>query len=99
MAECVSLSEFAGGERAMLFEGEPHTVRLALSAGETVPAHRHPDREIVCHVLDGEMTMRLDDEAHGLGRGDVLRFDGDRDISPSAETDCEALLVLAPRAE
>ncbi|WP_276273892.1 cupin domain-containing protein [Haloarcula litorea] len=96
--ERVSLADLDGPGRQPLFEGEPKTVRLALDAGEEVPAHRHPDREIVCHVLDGELTMRLGDDALSLSPGDVVRFDGEQDISPRAETDCEALLVLAPAA-
>jgi quercetin dioxygenase-like cupin family protein len=99
MAEQVHLPDLADEGRATLFEGEPHTVRLALAAGEEIPAHRHPHRDIVCHVLAGELAMRLDESTHELRAGDVLRFDGDRDISPRADTDCEALLVLAQRSE
>lgn len=97
-AELVALADLDGGERATLFEGEPHTVRLSLAADEGVPAHRHPEREIVFHQLSGELDLHLDDEVLSLSAGDVARFDGDRDISPQARTDSEALLVLAPRA-
>jgi quercetin dioxygenase-like cupin family protein len=85
--------------RQPLFDGEPRTVLLALDAGESVPAHRHPDRRIVFHVLDGELALTLDEETHALAAGDVVRFDGDQDISPAAETDARALLVLAPTAD
>jgi len=96
--ERVTLDDLDGGDRAALFEGEPHTVRLALAAGDEVPAHQHPDRQIVFHQLTGELDLILDDEVLSLSPGDVVRFDGDRDISPRARTDSEALLVLAPRA-
>ena len=93
--ERVHLPDLDGDGRGVLFEGEPRTVRLALEAGETVPPHEHPGRDIVCSVVEGELTMTLGDDDHSLTAGDVLRFDGDQDISPTAETDVVALLVLA----
>jgi quercetin dioxygenase-like cupin family protein len=93
--ELVRLSDLAGDGRGVLFEGEPRTVRLALDAGDSVPPHEHPGREIICHVLEGELTMTLGETDHELVAGDVLRFDGNQDISPTAETDAVALLVLA----
>lgn len=96
--ERVDLTGFEGEGRATLFEGEPHTVRLSLAAGDGVPAHEHPDREIVFHQLAGELDLHLGDEMLSLTPGDVVRFDGDQDISPQAQTDSEALLVLAPAA-
>lgn len=94
--EEASLPDLPESGRVTLFEREPQTVRLALDAGETVPAHRHPDRNIVFHLLSGELDLVLGDETISLTAGDVVRFAGDQDISPRAETDCEALLVLAP---
>jgi len=93
--ERVHLPDRSGDGRGVLFEGEPKTVRLALDAGKTVPPHHHPGRDIVCYVAEGELTMSLGDDDHTLSAGDVLRFDGDQDISPTAETDAVALLVLA----
>lgn len=97
--ERVALDDLDGEGRAALFEGEPHTVRLALAADEGVPAHQHPEREIVFHQLSGELDLHLDDDVLELTPGDVVRFDGDQDISPQARTDSEALLVLAPAAQ
>lgn len=96
--ERVSLSALDGEGRTPLFEGEPRTVRLTLDAGESVPPHQHPGREIVFHVLDGEFDLTLGEETLSLEAGDVARFDGAQDISPSATTDAAALLVLAPSA-
>jgi len=97
--ERVDLTDLDGDGRAALFEREPHTGRLALAAGEEIPAHQHPERQIVFHQLAGELDLRLDDEVVSVTPGDVVRFDGDRDISPRARTDSEALLVLAPAAD
>lgn len=93
--ERASLPKLDDEGRAALFEGEPKTVRLALAAGESIPTHQHPGRDIVFHVLSGQVELTLASETISLEKGDVVRFDGAQDISPRAETDCEAVLVLA----
>jgi quercetin dioxygenase-like cupin family protein len=97
--ELVALEDLEAEPHAVLFEAEPKTIRLSLDAGDAVAAHSHPDRQIVFHLLSGSVVVTLDDEEHELGPGDVARFDGDRDISPRAQADSTALLVLAPRPE
>jgi uncharacterized protein (DUF2249 family) len=93
-----SLDESDGVPHANVFPGEePKTVRLRLSAGERVPGHRHPDRQIVVYLVSGRMDLDLDGETLELDAGDVVRFDGEREVSPRAVTDCTALLVLAAR--
>nr|WP_156708395.1 cupin domain-containing protein [Natronomonas sp. CBA1123] len=92
------LSELDSTPQANVFPGtEPKTVRLSLSAGEEIPPHRHPDRHIVLYLLEGRLDLVLDDSTHELDAGDIVRFDGDRQISPKAVTDATALLVLASR--
>ncbi|MFU1780765.1 cupin domain-containing protein [Haloarcula japonica] len=84
-----------GDGRMRLFDGEPKTVRLTLDAGESIPAHKHPGRDIVFLLRSGAVDLTLGDETVSLSPGDVVRFDGDQDISPAATADSEALLVLA----
>jgi len=83
--------------RRSLFDGEPRTVVLSLDAGERVPAHSHPDRVVLFHVLSGAIELALDDETTTLRAGEIGRFDGDCDIAPHARTDARALVVLATR--
>ncbi|WP_336337301.1 cupin domain-containing protein [Haloarcula brevis] len=83
------------GGRARLFDGEPKTVQLSLDAGESIPAHSHPGRHIVFYLRSGAVDLTLGAETLSLSAGDVVRFDGDQDISPAATADSEALLVLA----
>jgi len=85
------------GGRQSLFEGEPRTVLLSLAADERVPAHSHPERAVVFHVLSGEIELTLDDETTTLQPGELARFDGDCDISPYARTASRALVILAKR--
>lgn len=100
MPEFCSLDDLDATPHARPFPGEePTVVRLSLAAGERVPPHRHPDRQVVCHVLTGEVELDLGEEAYDLSAGDLARFDGDQDISPRALEDSEALLVLAHRVE
>jgi len=95
-----SVDDLEGEPHAVVFPGEePKTVRLALDAGESVPAHRHPGRTVVCHVLSGEVEMALGDDELSLAAGDVARFDGGQDISPTAVEPSVALLVLAEQTE
>lgn len=101
------MSESASPERVVLSEldtepharpfgsDEPHTVRLSLDAGQSVAEHSHPGRTIVCYVVDGVLDLSLDGETHRVSAGDLVRFDGDQDISPTAVEDTTALLVLA----
>ena len=83
--------------RQSLFEGEPRTVVLSLAADERVPAHSHPERAVVFHVLDGDIELTLDDETTTLQAGELARFDGDCDISAYAPTEARALVTLAKR--
>ena len=93
-----TLSEVEGQPHANVFpEAEPKTIRLTLSEGEAVPAHDHPDREIVLYLVEGAIELQLGDETHDLTAGDVARFDGDQEISPRAVRDSTALIVLATR--
>lgn len=89
------IDEVEGSGRTPLFEGGPRTVHLALDAGESIPAHQHPGREILFHVLNGTVDLTVGEESLRLDAGELARFDGDRDISPAAVTDAEALVVLA----
>lgn len=97
--ETATLADLEDRPRVRLFDGEPRTVRLALEAGDGIPPHRHPDREIVLHLLEGRLSLALDDEEYALEAGDVARFDGTREIALDALADSVALLVLASRAE
>ena len=94
-----TLADLDDDPTAVVFPGEePKTVRLALDAGERVAPHRHPDRQVVLAVLDGRLTLDVGGETHALAAGETVRFDGRLEVSPSAETDVTALLVLARRA-
>ncbi|WP_225336529.1 cupin domain-containing protein [Halomicrobium urmianum] len=100
MSEVRSLDDLEGEPHANPFpDAEPKTVRLTLAEGEDVPAHDHPDREIVLYLIEGALELQLGDETHKVAAGDVARFDGDQQISPRATEDSTALLVLAPRSD
>ncbi|WP_353633291.1 cupin domain-containing protein (plasmid) [Halobacterium sp. NMX12-1] len=91
-----TLDELDGEPHANPFpDAEPKTVRLTLGAGESVPPHAHPGREIVFHLLEGEIELTLGDDTHQLSAGDIARFDGDQQIAPEAVSDSTAVLVLA----
>jgi len=90
------LDELEGEPHANPFpDAEPKTVRLSLGEGESVPAHSHPDRDIVFYLVEGEIELALGDDTHRLTAGDVARFDGEQDIAPEALADSTALIVMA----
>lgn len=76
---------------------EPKTIRLALSDGESVPPHTHPDRDIVFYLLEGSVELTLGETTHELSAGQIARFEGEQEISPEATEDSVALIVLAKR--
>lgn len=98
MADTISLDELPASPHAKLFD-EPLTIRLELAAGERVDPHTHPERTIVLHLLSGRVDLSLDGDVHELESDDVIRFDGRRDVSPTAVEDSEALLVLSRRVD
>lgn len=98
MTTVKALDELEGHPHANVFPGdEPKTIRLELDAGESVPAHTHPDREIVFYLRDGIVEIEIGAETHRLSAGDIARFDGEQDIAAHAEVDSTALIVLAER--
>lgn len=100
MPEHVSLADPTEEPHAELFETpRPRAVRLSLDAGQSMPAHSHPESDVLFHVVEGEMTVALDGESYDCAAGDLLRFDGRREVAPRAETDAVAVIVFAPRAE
>lgn len=100
MTTRTSLSALEGTPHANVFpENEPKTIRLTLEAGESVPPHTHPDRDIVFYLIDGEIELLVGDNELALAGGDIARFAGEQEISPTATTDSIALIVLAERVD
>lgn len=93
-----SLDNLDGEPHANVFpESEPKTIRLRLDADERIDPHRHPGRDIVIHVLEGQIELDLDEETIDLDSGNVVRFEGEHEVSPYAVESSVALIVLAPR--
>jgi quercetin dioxygenase-like cupin family protein len=97
--EHVRLDDLDARPHAVVFESAPRTVRLALDAGDGVATHTHPGKDVLLHVLEGEFEVALDDEQITVAAGEVIRFDGEREVAPAAVTDAQALVVLAPRTD
>ena len=100
MPELTSLSDLTETPHAEVFDdGEPRTVRLQLEADERIPEHRHPKSNVVFHLLSGSLELALDGETHELESGDLVRFDGDCEVSPRALEESTAVIVFAPKPE
>ncbi len=95
-----SLSTLEATPHAVVFpDREPKTVRLQLAAGDEVGAHCHPDRNVLCYVIEGKLSLHLDSQTVELEAGDVVQFDGNHTIKPVGVTACTALIVLAPKQD
>lgn len=100
MAEHASFDDLTARPHARPFQGgEPAVIRLALDADERVDPHTHPEHRIVLFLRTGRLELSLDGETRVLDAGDVVRFDGRREVSPRAIQDSEALVVLAQRLD
>lgn len=93
VTEKISLSELDETTVSRLFDF-PQTLRLKLEEGEERPEHKHPGKEIVLFVHEGELSLKLGDERHTVEEGDVVRFSGEQDISPRAVEDTVAILIF-----
>ena len=99
-AEKVRLADLDGEPHAAAFPGrEPKTVRLSLDAEQSVPEHTHPDRTVLFHALTGAFDVRLDGEEHAVEAGEIVWFDGETAVEPTATEDATALVVLAPNPD
>ena len=90
----VRLADLEGRPGARALDGSPRVIRLALDAGEAVPPHDHPGTTVVLHVVEGVLDARLGGESVEVAAGELLRFDGDRDVAPLALEDATALVYL-----
>jgi uncharacterized protein (DUF2249 family) len=95
----VTLDDLEGDPGAPLFPGEePKAIHLTLGPNERVDRHDHPGRDVLFLVRSGDLRLTLDGDSYGLSAGEVVRFDGERDVAPRAgEAGATALVVLAPR--
>lgn len=97
-ADRARIADLDGEPHADAFPGrEPKAIRLSLEAGERVPEHEHPDRTVLFHVLEGAVDVALDGDPHRVEAGEVLRFEGESAVEPTAREDSVALVVLSPR--
>lgn len=75
---------------------DPKVVRLPLDEGDSIPPHSHPGETIVCYVARGAIELVLDDDPHRLDAGELLRFDGGRQIAVEAVEASLAMLTFVP---
>lgn len=94
--QTATLDDLRESGRNLVFD-DPKTISLFLDADDSIPPHEHPGETILFHVLDGEISLTLGDDTLALSAGQVVRFSGDQDISPAADTDAHALLVFVPQ--
>ena len=99
MPERTALDDLTDAPHAEIFdEPRPRAVRLELDADERVPPHTHPGTDVVFHLLSGRVALHLDDERYEVDSGELVRFSGEREVSPHARDPSTAVVVFAPAA-
>lgn len=97
MPEITTVAELTKTPHAEIFEEDrPRSVRLQLDSDERVPEHTHPGTNIVLHLVSGHLELSLDDEVFEVKPGQLVRFSGEREISPFAIEPSTAIVVFAP---
>lgn len=97
MPEITDVDDLTKTPHAEVFEARrPRTVRLRLDADERIPPHTHPGTNVVLHLLSGRLELSLDGETYDVGPGELVRFSGEREISPRALEPSTAVAVFAP---
>lgn len=95
-----ALEDLSGQPHATVFPDEtPRTIRLSLSAGESVDTHSHPSHDVVLYCIRGTIDLSVDDEVLAVDAGDAVHVDGDRSISPRAREPSTALVLLSRRPD
>jgi quercetin dioxygenase-like cupin family protein len=97
MPERTTLDDLEERPHAEVFETRrPRTERREPDADERVPRHTHEGTNVVLHLLDGRLELTLDEETYALESGELIRFSGDREVSPYAVEPSTAVVVFAP---
>lgn len=98
MTEIVNIESLENTPHSDVFEAkEPRTIRLKLEKGEKIPPHTHKDKNIVIYIIEGKIELSLNDKNHQLKKGEAIRFDGEKKVSPKAIKDSVALIILASK--
>ncbi len=64
--------------------------------GKEVPRHRHEHTEQVMYILDGEVTMTIEDETRTLGAGDTVVVNRGLEHELHSERGVTFMEALAP---
>ena len=78
-----------GGEQVMI-------CRATYEPGKQVPRHSHEHTEQVMVILDGEVTMTVEDETRTLRAGDTVVVNRGLQHELRSETGCTFIEALAP---
>lgn len=62
------------------------------------PFHNHPDTDDFFLVLEGKMTMDIDDRSITVGAGELIVVPKGIEHRPRAESECK-VLVIEPKGE
>jgi quercetin dioxygenase-like cupin family protein len=89
--------QFVDGVRLSAIGGEQVLLcRVTYDAGKQVPEHAHEHTEQVMAIVDGEVTVRTEDEERNVKAGDVVVINRGRRHSLFSATGVTFFEALAP---
>jgi quercetin dioxygenase-like cupin family protein len=93
----VETLEFVPGVHIHAVGGEQVLIcRASYEPGKRVPRHSHEHTEQVMVILDGEVTMTIEDETQTLRAGDTVVVNRGLEHELHSESGCTFIEALAP---
>jgi quercetin dioxygenase-like cupin family protein len=93
----VETLEFVPGVHIHAVGGEQVLIcRASYEPGKRVPRHSHEHTEQVMVILDGEVTMTIEDETRTLRAGDTVVVNRGLEHELHSESGCTFIEALAP---
>ena len=82
LAACFAPDPSGPSRRLLVKEPGLTMLHLTMAPGQAMPVHNRPGCNVAIQGLEGEATVWLDGEEHALRAQELVRFSGERMVSP-----------------
>lgn len=94
LAACFAPDPSSPSRRLLVKEPGLTVLHLTLAPGQAMPVHNHPGCNVVIQGLAGEATVWLDGEEQPLRAQELVRFSGERMVSPRNTSGAPAAVLI-----
>ena len=76
-------------------------IHISFEAGQQVPAHKHPNNDVIVQVLSGELEHTMNSNTTTLKANDLAHFFGDNEVGlhNTSDTPTQILVTLIKREQ